>query len=52
MKKKDLIERLKLLADINGDVEQTHQAADKMLLDYINDPEVTETFNDINKWYA
>jgi hypothetical protein len=37
----------------NGDDEEgDHLDADKALLKYINDPEITQTFNDIKKWYA
>lgn len=35
-----------------GDCEADHANADELLLKYINDPEVTAAFNDIDKWYA
>lgn len=34
------------------DPEKDHITADKLLLAYINDYEVTELFNSIDKWYA
>lgn len=53
MTKNDLITQLKLLAlSPEGDKEQDHNLADELLLDYINDPEVTRAFNSIDKWYA
>jgi hypothetical protein len=46
-----LIERLKLLQH-GGDAEAIHVIADKLLLEFINNPEVTELFDSIEKWYA
>lgn len=43
--------RLKELAEY-GDEEVAHDLADKALLEFINDPEVTELFNAIDKHYA
>lgn len=34
------------------DPEVDHEKADQLLLDYIDDPEVTQVFYDIHKWYA
>lgn len=34
------------------DPEADHGKADDLLLEFINDKEVTEAFNDIDKWYA
>ena len=54
----DSIEKIKLLfmlqslATNHNDPEYDHRAADRALLDYINDPEVTKAFNDIEKWYC
>lgn len=31
---------------------QAHEDADQALLDFIDDPEVTEAFYNIDKWYA
>lgn len=36
----------------SGDVEEAHIAADKALLAYIDDPEVTAAFVDLERWYA
>jgi len=38
--------------DFPGDEEKAHIEADKLLLELINDPEITEYFNNIEKWYA
>ena len=44
------------LNDIEGrggyDKERDHIEADELLLEYINDPLVTEAFEEIGKWYA
>ena len=41
------------LKDAEGyDCEDTHYKQDKALLEYINDKEVTEIFNNTEKWYA
>ena len=50
-KKKILLERLKL-CDKATDKEAAHLVADGALLKYINDPEITEAFEDLIKWYA
>jgi hypothetical protein len=34
------------------DPEDDHPAADKALLTFINDPEVTAAFDAIRKWYS
>ena len=47
-----LLEFLIELNRLNFDEEEAHVLADKALLKFINDPEVTEAFEDINKWYA
>lgn len=36
----------------DGDPEVDHRMADDALLTYINDPEITEAFHAIRKWYA
>lgn len=46
---------LALLRDIKGhdyDEERAHVDADRVLLELINDDEITEAFNAIDKWYA
>lgn len=54
-------ELLKALKEINDrqyfdlgftDCDEDHQEADKLLLEFINDEEVTKIFLDIEKWYA
>ena len=53
MTREKLIENLKWLYNKRGgDPEANHADADKWLLEYINDPEVTNAFNAIEKWYA
>ena len=53
MTKKEL---LKTLKDINekykGDEEAIHGEMDNALLEYINDPKITEEFDKEDKWYA
>lgn len=51
MTKQELIEALRECVN-KGDPEDHHLAADQLLLDYINDPEVQEAFDNIEKWYA
>lgn len=34
------------------DQEDGHIEADNLLIAYINDPEVTDAFNEIGKWYS
>lgn len=34
------------------DGETTHLKADRLLLEYINDPEIAEAFTKIRKWYS
>lgn len=45
-----LLNRLKDLKD--ADPEWGHSEADKALLEYINNSEVTEAFEEIDKWYS
>lgn len=47
----ELVEVLEECAAI-GDPEIAHAKADAALLDYINDPEVREAFEAVEKWYA
>lgn len=48
----ELIQRLQKLAEPPSDPEEAHVQADEALLEYINDPRVTEAFEAIEKWYA
>lgn len=45
---------LKILKEINeiADTEEGHIKADRALIDFINDAEIAEAFEKINKWYA
>jgi hypothetical protein len=49
----ELRQKLDEIAIIGGrDPEVEHSAADELLVRYINDPEVTKIYGDIEKWYA
>jgi hypothetical protein len=50
MTKQELIEKLGQLVD--GDPEVVHGIAERLLLEYINDPAVTEAFDNVPKWYS
>jgi len=52
MTKEFLITALELLVEKVKDKEIAHPAADKMLLDYINDPEIKAAYDKVGKWYA
>lgn len=51
-----LVNELKKLANesiTSGvDIEELHMQADSLLLEYINNNDVTTAFNKIDKWYA
>ena len=51
MTKEDLILALVDLSDDN-DIERVHVHADQLLLDYINDHEISIAFFAIKKWNA
>lgn len=51
MTKEELIKKLFDLT-FYYDLEKAHIEADILLLEYINDEEITKAFNDIDKWYA
>jgi len=56
MTKAALIDNLKVLFELQKDgmtCDPTHQhmEADKLLLQFIDDPAVTDCFNAIEKWY-
>lgn len=48
---KELKEKLRSI-NPNWDEEMNHILADELLLEYINDPDVKDLFNNIKKWYA
>jgi hypothetical protein len=58
MNKEELIKKLKDIADrqdvdlLKGSFDDDHMQADCLLLEYIDDKEVTQTFENIEKWYA
>lgn len=51
MEKKELLKRLKEECT-SGDEEVDHANADELLLEYIDDEEITKAFNEIDKWYT
>jgi len=54
MTKKILIKKLEDLQEIGGfeKAEEKHVKADKLLLDFIGDKEVSNAFDKIDKWYS
>ncbi len=52
MNKKELIKKLKELKTNETDIEKCHWDAEQLLLKYINNKEVTDAFDDLEKWYA
>jgi hypothetical protein len=51
MTKEELLATLQDI-DENWDMESGHKAADKALINFINDPEIKEAYEKIGKWYA
>lgn len=54
-KREKLLRRLEgLKHDVKegGDLEALHMEADALILDYIGDPEISQAFNIIPKYYA
>lgn len=49
--KTELLALLEALQN-SGDTEAAHIDADEALLKFIADPEVTEAYEQIDKWYA
>ena len=52
MEKEKLIEKLKELKENENDIERNHSTADNLLLEYINDKEISTAFKNLIKWYA
>ncbi len=52
MTKEELLKKLRELAEPPCDPEVAHLRADGALLEFIDDPGVTEAFSAIQKWYA
>lgn len=50
--REELLEELRKLHGADQDHEGAHIRADDLLLDYINDDEITKAFDEIVKWYA
>lgn len=51
MTKQELLDILRSLNN-NIDPELNHGAADAALVDFINDPDIREAYDNIIKWYA
>jgi hypothetical protein len=51
MTKAELLDQLEALIASSPD-EEGHMEADRLLVDYINDPEITAMYERISKWYA
>lgn len=51
MNKEKLLKRLAELQLVD-DTEYVHTSADKALLEFIGDKEITSAFEDLPKWYA
>lgn len=51
-------ELLRQLREMDADIQQRrdweadHGIADRLLLAYINDPEISEAFDKVGRWYA
>lgn len=53
MTRDELLDKLRKIKDTKGwDKEVTHGEADQALLDFINDPEIEQAYDAIEKWYA
>ena len=53
MNKKKLIKHMKnVVKNQQNDIEMLHFQLDDLLLEYINDKEVTKIFNSAPKWYS
>lgn len=51
MTKAELLASLRALHG-DRDTEAAHSLADDLLVEYIDDPEITEAFKAVEKWYA
>ncbi|KKM97958.1 hypothetical protein LCGC14_1162880 [marine sediment metagenome] len=52
MTRDELIEKLQAIKDDGPEPEINHFNADELLLEYINDQEIEDLFNSIQKWYS
>ncbi len=50
--KAQLLAALKEMAHSHYDPEVAHREAERLLLQYINDPRITVAFDALEKWYA
>lgn len=46
------LKKLREAQEVDADIEENHRKADMLLLDYINNKEVTHLFLDLDRWYA
>lgn len=51
MNKEELLDKLKELEG-DGDEEKAHVLADRALLEYINDPDIQEAYQNVPKFYG
>ena len=51
MTKEELITKLKQ-CELNGDTEAAHSDADDLLIKYINDVDIQDAYEQVDKWYA
>jgi len=53
---KDLVAKSNVYAEdpfkVDGDPMDWHETADKSILEYLNDKEISHLFDQIEKWYA
>jgi hypothetical protein len=52
MTKQELLDKLAACANHDYGPEAGHEDADEALIAFINDPEITEAFNNLEKWYS
>lgn len=53
MTTQELVEHLKVAQKLSeDDEERAHIVADNLLLQFINNPEITAAFEAVKKWYA
>ena len=50
--REELLEELKELSELKHDPEVAHSEADEAIINYINDPEIEQAFEEVPKWYA
>lgn len=51
MTREEALVALRALAD-DDDPEMSHQEADTILLDLINDEEIRDAFRNVHRWYS